>query len=244
MAQLALPYRIALAGLAVLALAWFTVLRPKDSSTAPATPTPATAPGMTGLNNAVGKARGAAAAANASAAASQSAVDQAAASATGGHLPATKTVMPNPTATPQSTARAAAAAEKRLAAARQAKLRTLAAAKRRAAAAKDPSSSLLAGLGKGRAAVVLFYNPKGADDRAVRDALKSVDRHKGKVAVRAVPIDAVATYKAITADVAVTQAPTLLVIGSDKKAHQMTGLTDTRGIDQLVGNVLKASPKG
>jgi hypothetical protein len=64
--QIALPYRIALGALLVLAALWFTVLKPGPVE-APA-PAPA-APGVTGLGNAVKGAKGAVATANAAGAA-------------------------------------------------------------------------------------------------------------------------------------------------------------------------------
>jgi len=64
--QIALPYRIAIAALLVVAALWFTVLKPGPAES-PASP-PA-APGVTGLGNAVKGAKGAVATANAAGAA-------------------------------------------------------------------------------------------------------------------------------------------------------------------------------
>ncbi|MBA2350209.1 MAG: hypothetical protein H0V81_18190, partial [Solirubrobacterales bacterium] len=101
----------------------------------------------------------------------------------------------------------------------------------------DASRPILADVASGKVAVVLFYNAKGADDRAVRRALKGVDRFKGRVRVRQVPIERVADYPAITQGAPVTQAPTLLVIDTQKRARRLVGYQDTRTIQQLVGDV-------
>jgi hypothetical protein len=85
--------------------------------------------------------------------------------------------------------------------------------------------------------VVLFYNPLGSDDSAVRRAVRGVDRFGGRVSVHSAPISKVGDYEAITRGVQVLQAPTVLVIGHDRKARKLVGLTDAEEIDQLVSDV-------
>ncbi len=96
---------------------------------------------------------------------------------------------------------------------------------------------VLRDVARGRVAVVLFFAPGGTDDRAVRRAVAAVDRHDGRVVVRAAPISRVASYEAISRGVEITQAPTVLVIGEGNRARRLVGYTDTRGIDQLVSDV-------
>jgi hypothetical protein len=100
----------------------------------------------------------------------------------------------------------------------------------------DPSAPILRELEKGKTAVLLFWNPLGADDRAALDAARKADRRGGKVTVRIADIEDVADYAAITRGVQVLQAPTTLVIGSDLKARAIVGYTETAEIDQLVGD--------
>lgn len=176
MDQLALPYRIALAAVAVIGVVWFVALRPKGASDEPATPTPA----------------------------AQSAPDAA-------------TTSP-PAAVAKTAAKPAEKAATR-------------------AVPTDPSQRILADLGKRHVAVVLFYNPLGADDGAVRRAVRAVDRFGGRVSVHTAPIAEVGEFERITQGVQVLQAPTLLVIGHDKRARRIVGLTDTKEIQQLVGDV-------
>ncbi len=103
--------------------------------------------------------------------------------------------------------------------------------------AQDPSAPLLRAVRGGKVAVVLFSSAAASDDRKVRRALATADRHDGRVVVRSVPIADVAKWSAITEGVDVLQSPTLLVIGEGNLARSLVGFTDTRGIDQLVADV-------
>jgi hypothetical protein len=216
--QLSVPYRIGLAAVAVIGVLWFVALRPKSApdqsaGSTPAAQTHAQAPGVTGLGNAVDAAKGAVSQSNASATASEQAAQQASGDAAAS-TPSATTATANAGV---STAPAKTAAKP--------------------AVAADPSTAILAGLGRRDVAIVLFYNPLGADDAAVRRALRGVDRFGGRVTVHAAPIAKVGDYEAITEGVQVLQAPTLLVIGHDKHARKIVGLTDAKEIQQLVGDV-------
>jgi hypothetical protein len=222
--QLSVPYRIGLAAVAVIGVLWFVALRPKSapdqsagSTPAAQTQTHAQAPGVTGLGNAVDAAKGAVSQSNASAAASEQAAQPASGDAAA--------------STPSATTATASAGVS------TAPAKTAAKPPAKPAVAADPSTAILAGLGRRGVAIVLFYNPLGADDAAVRRALRGVDRFGGRVTVHAAPIAKVGDYEAITEGVQVLQAPTLLVIGHDKHARKIVGLTDAKEIQQLVGDV-------
>src|SRR4051812_31045208 len=159
--------------LAVCAL-WFTVLKPKDPA-ADTAPLP-TAPGTTGLSNDVNAAKGAAAASDAANAKVQT--------ATGG------TTAAKPAITASKPAKKSAATGAHASAAP---------ATKKAATSADPAASLVSALDRKHAVVLLFWNRKGSDDRAVRRALSAVDRHHGHVVVRAVPVAKIGRYEAITA---------------------------------------------
>jgi hypothetical protein len=90
-----------------------------------------------------------------------------------------------------------------------------------------------------RVRVLLFFNPHGADDRAVRSAVDGVDRRDGRVAVRAVSISRLGEFTDELRGVSVTQAPTVVVVGRDGAAQTITGLTETAEIDQAVGDALR-----
>jgi hypothetical protein len=106
---------------------------------------------------------------------------------------------------------------------------------------KDPSRKVLRWLDRGNVAVVTFYSPAAADDRAVRRTLKGLNRHGGKVRVFAADIAEVGSYEAITRGVAVLQAPTTLVIAPDRRARKLVGYLDRAEVQQRVDDVLAAS---
>jgi hypothetical protein len=200
-----------LAAVVVLAGAWFTVLRPKADDGG-SSPTPAAqAPGQKGLSNAVDKAKGAAAQ-------SQAANDKLQKAT--GEEPAKTSASPKAKA-----AKPAVAATKAKGAGPAPKI-----------AAGDPSAPLLAKLGSGKTVVMLFWNSKSSDDRAVREALQALGKDK-RVATAVAPIAKVGAYQAITTGVQVLTAPTVLVIGKDRKAKTVTGLTTPAELRQLVGDV-------
>lgn len=216
MDQISPPFRIALVALLAVCALWFTVLKPKDPPVSEPATTPA-APGATGLGNGVDAAKGAAATSGAANAKVQA--------ATGGTTATTATTTPA-TGAPATTAGGNGAA-------------TPATAK----AGTDAAAPLLRALDRKRAVVLLVYNPRGADDRAVRRAVTATDRDEGRVVVKAVPVAKVGSYESITRGAQILQAPTVLVIGPDHEARAVVGFTTTGELDQLVGDALAAAKK-
>jgi hypothetical protein len=206
--QIALPYRIALGALLVLAALWFTVLKPGPVE-APE-PAPA-APGVTGLGNAVKGAKGAVATANAAGAAA--AADPTAEAAASGAQAAAKP------ATDASKAKAAASA------------------KASVKETTDEAAPLLRDLTAGKVVVLAFFG-RGSDDGAVRAAVRELPSHGGRVVVRSATVERVARYAAITNDVKVAGTPTVLVLGKGPKARTLTGLTTTAEVDQAAADML------
>jgi hypothetical protein len=86
--------------------------------------------------------------------------------------------------------------------------------------------------------VLLFWNSRAADDRAVRDAVAGLDRRGGKVAVHIAPVGAVGSYEAITRGVMIAQSPTTLVIGRAGETRAIVGLSERHEIAQAVGDAL------
>jgi hypothetical protein len=250
--------QIALVAVVLLAGMWFTVLKPKpaDDAVTPAAAVAApsaepVAPGVKGLATAVDKAKGAAVASDAANAKVQA--------ATG--APATKAITAKPAtaaATKGAKVKAAkpgaaaakpgtkAATTKAAAAATAAKAKAAATAKAAtpATAAKpaaktdvvDPSERLLAFLAKGKTLVILFEG-RGADDKAARRAVHRAAKADPKHLVSAyVPIEKVGDYEAITSGVQILAAPSILVIGADRKATLLSGYVDVRSVEQAVGD--------
>jgi hypothetical protein len=216
--QISPPFRIALVAMFAACALWFTVLKPKD----PAAST-ATAPGVTGLSNDVDAAKGAAAASNEASAKAQAATGGTAASGT-----ATTAKTPTTATTAAAKKAAATAAAGKAGATSKAKT-------------GDVSAPLLAALDAKRAVVLVFWNRRGSDDRAVRRAVLATARHHGRVVVKAAPVAQVARYESITRGVQVLQSPTVLVIGPDHKARAIAGFTTVGELDQVVGDTLAAA---
>jgi hypothetical protein len=208
--QLALPYRIALVGMLAVIAVWFVFFRAGAApvSTDPAAGT-ATAPGVTGLSNAVDKARGVVDTANGPAPAS---VARSAPSVTP-PAQATPATPATPSATPKAAMPKAATPQP----------------------TADPSAPVLRALQRGDTAVVLFYKRNASDDLAVRAALRHLESKR--VYVKTAPVERLADYDAITTGVKVGQSPTVLVIGKDRRARTIVGITDAREVDQLIGDV-------
>jgi hypothetical protein len=217
--QISPPFRIALLAMLAVCAVWFTVLKPKTPASDTATPT---APGVTGLANDVDAAKGAAKTSDAANAKVQN--------ATGGTAAQTDT---SAAAKPKSRGANAAAAGKTSTATAKA-----APAKK---AAADASAPLLTALDEHKAVVLLFYNAKGSDDRAVRAAAQRVSRRKGRVIVKSVPVRRVGRYSPITRGVSVTQTPMVVVLAPGNTARTIAGFTTEREIDQLVGDALAAN---
>ncbi len=89
--------------------------------------------------------------------------------------------------------------------------------------------------------VLLFYNNRSDDDKAVRRAIAKVDRFGGQVFVDAHWIKNVAPYQAITRGADLEQSPTTLVVDRNLKAETLVGFHDAQTIEQAVVDALRAS---
>jgi hypothetical protein len=221
-AQISPPFRIALVAMLAMCAVWFTVLKPKDPAVTSAAPV---APGTTGLANDVSAAKGAAAASDAANARTQA--------ATGGTAATSA-------AKPKAAGPHAAVAGKTAAPSAKGEPKAKTAGR---TAASDRSAPLLRALDRNRTVVLLFWNKRASDDRAVRSAVARVARHGKHVVVKAVPVSDVGRYLAITRGAEVLQSPTVLVIGPDRKARPIVGFTTTGELDQAVGDALAGAAK-
>jgi hypothetical protein len=85
---------------------------------------------------------------------------------------------------------------------------------------------------------ILFYNPAGADDQAVRREIKSIPTYKGSVVKLTVPISELSRYTAITTQVMVSTTPTLVLIDRHHQASLVTGYATGFEIGTLVASAL------
>ena len=109
------------------------------------------------------------------------------------------------------------------------------------ASAATPAEDL-AGLPKGvrtairkdKVLVLLFWNPKSAEDRLVRKSLNDVRTFDGRVFVQAAPLKKISRYGRIARGVNVEQSPTIVVADRNLKAETLVGYVDTTAINQAV----------
>jgi len=212
---------IALAATVVVALLWFVALKPKPESAAPPA-TPSAQQSGTGLTERPNEAQSAVNSANAKNSANEKKAEQ-----TG-----------EPTQTTQATPQSSAVPKTESKSKSTQKTAPGAATK-----TTDPSAAIIASAKKGNVEVVLFWDPSGSDDRHVREAVQQINTRGNTVKVHAVEIDDVGKYTALTQDVSVNVAPTLIILSPKLKAWKITGYTDTAEIDGLVGAVARQSEK-
>jgi len=109
------------------------------------------------------------------------------------------------------------------------------------AAAKTLPKPVRTALANNKIVVLAFLNPKASDDRAVRRSLAKVNHWNGEVAVRTADIARVSRYGAVTRGADVQQSPTLVVVDRNEKAETLVGYEDTLSIDQAVVDAMRAS---
>ena len=220
--------RIAFAAVLAFAALWFVALRPKpveDVAPAPA-PAPAAKPKATKVTERPAQAAKAVGKANEATAGRQAAAQQPAQAQAA--KPAVAKADPAPATAPKAQAPEPAAAAKP-AQAKPAPARKL-----------SGGDAVVADVKAGRTVVLLFWDGKATEDKAVRRAVARVDRRGGKVRVHVANLRNLSRYGAITRSVPVTDSPTVLVIGKGGKAEAIRGLTVTAEIDDAVAGVLRA----
>ena len=268
MSQISRPFQIALLAVAVLGAAWLFVFQPHNSNTAtsssssavvstpPASPLSATAtdskttgssakiyhgsaPGVQGLTRAVAKAHEAVATSQQNA----KALEQKSAQASG------QTSTSASSSTPSSASATKAAATPAKSTPSTSKSTSTSTPKSHAPRATNTHSNIPVGqraveaeLAHGNVVVVLFWNPNGTDDKAVRRALGSLQAaHHGKIAINVASASQAATFGAITRGVQVYGTPTMLVVNKHGKAIVLTGLQDAFSIGQTIDEARSVS---
>jgi hypothetical protein len=225
---------------------------------AAAAPTPVyhgATPGVTGLTRAINKAHGAVATSQQDAkrfehasaqAPGQSAEGTAASTATTGSQPAAAPVTPTkqaatPAATPATTTKQAAVSAGR--ATKTSKSAAHVAVKPHTVTKGIPAqqAAVESELKQGKVVALLFWNPKGADDMAVRKELQAVGKQLGgKLAVHIAQANQVGAFGSITQAIQVYQTPTILFVNGKGLTTTLTGFTDAFSIEQTINEARKA----
>ena len=89
-------------------------------------------------------------------------------------------------------------------------------------------------LGQHKVIALLFWNPKGTDDRAVKAALDSLPRRGGNLRVFTDSSKHASRYVKITSAAQVSQTPTLVVVNRRGKARVAPGYLDRQSVEQYV----------
>lgn len=265
MTQISRPFQIGLLAVALFAAVWFLALRghsssggssgsaaPSAASSAPASSsaagggTPAStattyhgsAPGVAGLTRAIDKARGAvtqsqqnakqlqqqaqqASSQAQQASSSSNAQSQSASSASAKTAPSSAKVAPKSTSAPSSH-------------------------KSETALQTDNGVPVMQAavegeLKQGKVVAVLFWDPKGSVDSAVRRELQAAHRalHR-KLAIHLARSNQVSSFGSFTHAVQVYATPTILIINKEGKTASITGLTDAFSLEQAIKEVKRA----
>jgi hypothetical protein len=97
-------------------------------------------------------------------------------------------------------------------------------------------------LKQGKVVLVLFWNPKGADDVAVRKEVRAVGKKLGgKIAVHDAFANQVGSFGTFTKTVQVYGTPTILVINKQGAVTTLNGLTDAFAIEQTIDEARQES---
>lgn len=110
----------------------------------------------------------------------------------------------------------------------------------RAATAADRLTQVQQAMREHRVVAMLFYNPAGADDKAVRQELAGVPTHRGRVVKLTIPLSEIANYTTVTEQVPVNFSPTLVLIAPGGRADEIVGFTTGFEITQRVDDALAA----
>jgi hypothetical protein len=87
----------------------------------------------------------------------------------------------------------------------------------------------------GKKVVILFQNPDGLDDRAMRDVVRQVDA-RTRAVVLTDDVEAVDRYGTMVEDLGVSQTPAVVLIDSRGSARLIEGYVDTDTLAQAVAD--------
>jgi hypothetical protein len=216
--QISPPIRIVLVAAIGLIAAWMLFLRPSGDVE---TTKPPTAPGVTGLSNAVDGAKDAAAA--------QEARDKEVQKATGEE---------SGTAAGKPEAAQATTSAKALETGRVLALSPVVDDK-----VKDLPKGIREALARRDVFAIGVFNtrnkawaPMAADDRRVRRALRDANRYGGRVTVHSATLRDLTKLRPVIGGVDVTQSPSVVVVDRNRKATVLEGYVDRVSINQAIAD--------
>jgi hypothetical protein len=223
--QISPPIRIVLFATIGLIAAWMLFLRPKTEEAPAPTPAPKTAPGVTGLSNAVDKAKDAASAQEQRDAKVQKATGDDEASAKAGE---SKSEGGSTTA---------------LVSGRVLPLEPLTAEQ-----TKGLPRSVVRALDNRKVFVVGVFDTKekrwarmASDDRRVRRELSKVNRYDGRVVVAQSSLGELTKLNAIIGGLGVSQTPSVVVVDRNRKAVVLTGFVERNTMNQAIQDARRNS---
>jgi hypothetical protein len=219
MSQVSRPMQIALAATLLLLVVWFVALRPKPATTDEAA-APAPAPAQT-ADPSSGAAPGTDGLTRAIDKAHEAAGTDDDAAASGADAPVT--------ATRTDDARAAAAGDVDVS--------------KRPIHTRGPVASVREALKLHKAIAIAFVDSATADSHAVERELLHVSHFDGRAFTLAVPLADLSDYDFITNDVAVTVAPTVVIVDPLHRATAIVGAADRGEIEQRVADALSVAGK-
>ena len=223
--QISPPIRIVLIAVIGLLAAWMLFLRPKTEPTPAPTPAPATAPGVTGLSNAVDKAKDASAASDEANEKVQKATGDDAAKADAGKSGSAKETAPQ------------------FVTGRELPLEPLSAEQ-----TEDLPKVIVKALDQRKVFVVGVFDTRekrwarmARDDRAVRRELSETNRYKGDVVATSSTLGKLSSLNAVIGDLGVTQTPSVVVVDRNRKAVVLTGFVERNAINQAIADARRNS---
>ncbi len=234
MAQLSRPFQIALVAVLLFAGVWLFALQGRSTSTGGAGSSAVvstTAPAAPVAHKPAGTTSKAASSRTSSTRAATHRLSTSATHSSVRHATQTAPSAPVKTATKAPTKTAVKA---------PAKTTTKAQASPAHNATGAPSAAMIGGqhtveadLAKGDVVVLLFWNPSGADDATVHQAVQSVKK-LNRVAVQEAGASQVASFGSVTRGVQVYATPTIFVIGAHRQAIVLTGVQDAFSLEQAI----------
>ena len=226
MSQISPPIRIVLIAAIGLIAAWMLFLRPKTEEAPAPTPAPATAPGVTGLSNAVDKAKDASAASDAANEKLQKASGEEDAAASKGGKAGSK----DGTAAQFVTGR-------------EKPLEPLTAQE-----TKGLPKQIVTALDKRNVFVVGVFDTKetrwarmASDDRRVRRELDKANRYKGEVKIAQTSLGGLSKLNAVVGEIGVSQSPSVVVVDRNRVATVLNGFVEVNAINQAIADARRNS---